>query len=53
MHIPFNFQFIVMLGFLVFFADVAIQAGIARSWLKCICYGAIAVLSLIFVVVAW
>lgn len=53
MHTLLNFQFIVMLGFLVFFGDVAIQAGIARSWLKCICYGVVAVLSLIFVVVAW
>jgi hypothetical protein len=53
MHTPLlNFQFIVMLGFVVFFADVAIHAGIARDVIKCICYSIVAILALIFVVLA-
>jgi hypothetical protein len=51
MHTPLlNFQFIVALAILVYFADVAIHAGIARDVIKCICYSIVAILALIFVV---
>lgn len=45
-------SFIIVLFVLVRCADLAISAGIARDTVRAICYGIVAILALIAVVVA-
>jgi hypothetical protein len=45
-----SFQFIVALAVLVYCADTAITNAIARRYVRVFCYGIVALLALIFVV---
>jgi fumarate reductase subunit D len=51
MHTLIEPLFILVLGFLVYFGDQAISYAIARNTIRAICYGLVAVLSLLAVVV--
>lgn len=51
MHTILQPLFIVLLFVLVRAADLAIAAGIARNTIRAICYGIVAVLALIVVVI--